>query len=143
MPARKAWWLVLTLLVLGPYAGAGTPDWLRDAARSPVPSYPKETRAVVLLSEQVTTVKGSGEITTLYRHAVKILRPEGRDEGLLVVYSDQETRLTSLKGWAISADGQEYEVKEKDAVETALIRGFSTVTSARRCFPFPPPKSGP
>jgi transglutaminase-like putative cysteine protease len=124
MPANKAWWLVPVLLLCGPCASAGAPDWLRDAARLPLPSYPEETRSVVLLSEQVTTVKDSGEITTLYRHAVKILRPEGRKEGVVTVYSDHETRISSLKGWAISAKGEEYEVKEKDAVETGLDPGI-------------------
>ena len=59
---------------------ADPPEWLRAAARGEVPQYPREVDAVVLLDEQVTTVKDNGEVKTVYRRAVKILRPEGRDQ---------------------------------------------------------------
>jgi hypothetical protein len=87
-----------------------------------LPEYPKDTVAVVLLSEQVTTVKNNGEIETLYRQAYKILRPEGRRYGKALVYFDNETRLTYLKAWCIPANSNEYEVKEKDAIETSLFQ---------------------
>lgn len=103
-----------------PCAHGGAPDWLRAAARAPLPKYPDDTDAVVLLDEQVTTVNDKGEIKTVYRRAYKILRPEGRERGLVAVYFDSETRLTYLKAWAIPAAGKDYEVKEKDAIETSL-----------------------
>ncbi len=40
----------------------------------------------MLLSEQITTVKDSGEIETLYRVAYKILRPAGREFGKVDVF---------------------------------------------------------
>jgi len=106
-------------LLLGPTAVAGTPDWLRRLAGQPLPNYPDNTSAVIMLDEQLTSVDHEGEIKTLYRRAYKILRPQGRKYGTLVVYFDQETRLTYLKGWSISAQGTEYEIKEKDATETS------------------------
>jgi transglutaminase-like putative cysteine protease len=105
--------------LLAPMADAGTPDWLRGLAGQPVPTYTDKTNAVMLLDERLTSVDRDGEIKTLYRRAYKILRPEGRKYGTVVVYFDQETRLTYLKGWAISAQGTEFEVKEKDAAETS------------------------
>ena len=102
------------------HARAGVPDWLRSANRSVLPKYPEETNAVILFDEQLTTVNDNREIKTLYRRAIKILRPEGREMGKVVVYFDGETRLTYLKAWGITAQGQEYEVKEKDAVEANL-----------------------
>ena len=113
--------LLLGVLFSASQAVAGVPDWLRVAARAPLPSYPNDTNAVVLLNEQVTTVKDNGEIETSYRHAYKILRPEGREYGTIGVYFDLETHLTYLKAWSISARGDEYEVKEKDAVETGAF----------------------
>src|SRR5215469_16298994 len=107
------------VLFLGSTAVAGTPDGLRALAGQPMPKYPDKTSAVVLLDEQLTSVDHDGEIKTLYRRAYKILRPEGRKYGAVVVYFDQETRLTYLKGWAISLQGTEYEVKETDAAETS------------------------
>jgi hypothetical protein len=115
--------LLLTLLFTAfatTAASAGAPEWLRAAARTSLPTYPAETEAVMLLDEQVTTVKDNGEITTLYRGAYKILRPQGEGYGTVVVFYDNETRLTFLKAWSIPASGAEYEVKEKDAVEVGV-----------------------
>ena len=116
--------ILLLLLLIGaawaPRASAAVPDWLRQAAAETLPKYPDDTSAVVLLDEQVTTVNESGEITTLYRRAYRILRPEGRKRAAVVVYFDSDTKLTFLKGWSIPAQGKEYEIKEKDAMETGL-----------------------
>lgn len=109
-------WILATSLT----AHAGAPEWLRAAARMPVPSYPADVDAVMLLDEQITTVTDKGEIKTLYRRAFKILRPQGRDHGDVVVFFDSETKLTFLKGWSIPAQGGEYEVKEKDAFEVGI-----------------------
>lgn len=108
------------LLCAAPSALAGSPDWLRSAAREPLPPYPKDTKAVVVFSELIITVKDSGEIESLHRCAYKILRPEGREYGTFAVSFDKDTRLTYLKAWSIPANGKEYEVKEKDALETGL-----------------------
>jgi hypothetical protein len=94
------------------------PDWLHAAARETMPPTTKDAVAVILLDEQITTVKDNGEIETTYRRAYKILRPEGRKMyGAVDIYFDKETRITSMKAWAIPADGKDYQVKQKDAVE--------------------------
>lgn len=116
--------LVAVLLVGSLPAGAGTPDWLRAAARTSLPDYPEETEAVMLLNEQITTVSSRGEIKTRYRIAYKILRPEGSRYGLVRVYFDNETRLTYLNAWSLPAGEKAYEVKQKEAVETSPFSGF-------------------
>ncbi|MBZ5537003.1 MAG: DUF3857 domain-containing protein [Acidobacteriia bacterium] len=124
---RNARSLVLCVLSLAWIGAAGisraaAPEWLRTAARESLPNYPKETVAVLLLSEQMTTVRENGEIETLYRRAYKILRPEARERyGTFAVDFDKDTRLSNMKAWCLPATGNEFEVKEKDAVET----GFS------------------
>ncbi len=110
---------------------ASVPDWLRAAASMPLPKYSEDANAVMLLDAQVTTVKDSGEVTTLYRRAYKILRPEGRVHATVVVYFDQDTRLASLKAWSIPASGMQYELKEKDALETILF-GDNVYDDARQ-----------
>ena len=104
-------------------AAADVPAWLREAANTPTPQYKEEMDAVLLLDEMITTVNDKGEIKTTYRQAYKILRPQGRDHGHVVVHFDKETRLTFLKGWCIPAQGKEYEVKEKDALEASAFSG--------------------
>src|SRR5712692_9648484 len=87
--STRALLLGAALLVVGPgQVQASAPEWLRAAARAPLPSYPDDTVAVVLLNEQITTVNDDGEIKTLYREAFKILRPEGRQHGTVGVYFD-------------------------------------------------------
>jgi len=112
----------LASLFVGPASlQANTPDWLRAEAQSPVGKYPGDTSAVVLLDEQITIITESGEVRTLYRRAYKILRPEGRKYGTVRVPFDKETRLDHLKAWSIPHEGKNYEVKDKDAVETGLF----------------------
>jgi uncharacterized protein DUF3857/transglutaminase superfamily protein len=109
---------MIALLFTAAESFAGTPDWLRKAAQTPILAVADETDAVVLLDERLTTVSPAGEVRTTYRKAYKILRPEGRSNGTLYVYFDSETQLTFLKAWSITAQNTEYEVKEGQAVET-------------------------
>jgi hypothetical protein len=113
--------MVVCLLSLPALAGDKAPDWMREAAQQTLPAFPPETVAVVLLDECVTTVKDKGEIETLHRRAYKILRPEAREEyGSVIVDFDSETKLSSLKAWAIPASGPEYQVNDKEAIESGL-----------------------
>lgn len=98
-------------------AAAAAPEWLRAAARDTLPPYPADTVAVVLLDERMVTVDDSGRIKVTVRMAYRILRPEGRNLARVSVYFSKETKLLSMKGWAIPPSGKDFEVKEKDAVE--------------------------
>lgn len=108
--------VTLALVLSGANALAGTPDWMREAANAPLPNYPEDTDAVILLEQRLVTVSPGGEVRSTYRNAIKILRPAGRSKGTLYVYFDNQTEITSLKGWALTAAGEEYEVKKGDAV---------------------------
>jgi hypothetical protein len=101
-------------------ASASVPDWLRSLAQQPARKYADDANAVVLLDDQETTVRDSGEIITHERIAFRILRPEGKDYAEHAVYFDSETKINSFHGWSITAKGQEYEAKEKDAFEHSL-----------------------
>lgn len=114
---------VLFVLCSAPKSFAGAPDWLRAAAALPLPTYPPETNAVMLLDERITTVRDDGEIRTVSRQAWKILRPEGREHGIVAVAYDGDTKLTYLKAWALTAKGVEFEVKERDFYEMNVGSG--------------------
>ena len=86
---------VVFLLALPAFAAP--PDWLQSASRERLPQYPDNPAAVMLRNEQVATVKSNGEVTTLYRRAYKILRPEGRRYGTVQIYFDSEARVESLQ----------------------------------------------
>jgi hypothetical protein len=93
------------------------PDWFQQLTKKPLPEYPARTDGVVLLDDCTLTVKDAQNMTTNCREVTKILRHEGRSLGDFKVWYNKDTRLTYLKGWSISEKGQQYELKEKDAVE--------------------------
>jgi hypothetical protein len=112
----------LVLLCSAPSLRAdNAPDWLRSAAQEKLPDYPKDAVAVVLLDEQITTVKDNGNIETRHRFACKLLRPEALKKfGYAYVEFDNETKVSFFRAWTITANGTPLEVKDKDAVEESL-----------------------
>jgi hypothetical protein len=101
-------------LTLPAFAKDSVPDWVRAAAAQTVPHYPAETNAVVLLDDTTYTVAADGRAVEHHRRAVKILRPQGRDEGIIQVGFDKDTKLLSMNVWSIGPDGHEYAMKDKD-----------------------------
>jgi len=113
------------LLALGaaPCTAGDAPAWLHNLASAPLPKYSEETDAIRLLDEQVVIVKENGETKTIFRGAYKILRPQGRKHGTVVIPYDNETRISNLRAWSVPAQGKDYEVKDKDALETSITSG--------------------
>jgi hypothetical protein len=93
------------------------PDWVRTAAQQKLPVYPPETNAVVLLDETTYTVAPDGSAVEHYRYVVKILRPQGREEGIVGVPFDKDSKILSMHVWSIGPDGHEYAVKDNEMVE--------------------------
>jgi len=144
--ATKRWLAGLGFAALGFPIGVQAdtaPEWLRAAAREKLPDYPKETLAVVVLDEMQATVKENGEIETRTRRALKLLRPEARETyDHLYEYFDNETKISFLKAWTITAEGKELELKEKDASEAAFS-SFELFSDKRiKYLKFPEAKPG-
>src|ERR1700748_419919 len=93
------------------------PDWVRTAAQQKLPQYPPDTNAVVLLEDTTYTVAPDGSATEHFRSVVKILRPQGRDEGRITIPFDKDTKILSMHVWSIGPDGHEYAVKDNEQVE--------------------------
>ena len=110
--------LGVTALMFTQPVEAKAPDWLKRAARLTVPDYPEDTEAVMLWNEQITRVSASGELKTRYRRAYKILSSQGRHYGTATVSFSEENELTYFKAWSLPRGGKEYEVKEKEALES-------------------------
>jgi transglutaminase-like putative cysteine protease len=90
------------------------PDWVHSAAAQSLPTYPEETKAVVLLDDRTYTVAGDGRAVEHVRRVVKILRPQGRDEAVVHVAFDKDTKILSMNVWSIGTDGHEYAMKDKE-----------------------------
>ncbi len=131
---RKAIKALCILLLLSFYpalARAGTPDWLRALVQAPQKKYADDVNAVVLLTETETTVKDSGETITRVREVIRVLRPDGRDAAYQGVPFDDETKLNYMKGWSMSAKGQEYEAKKEDALEVSAGAGYEVYSDEK------------
>jgi hypothetical protein len=114
---------VLFLFVAAP-AWADSPAWMRSAASIPIPKYSDGTKAVLLYDETTIIVKDAGEVRSIHRRVYRILRSAGRDRGTFDVSFDKDTKILGMKAWSYPAGGgKEYEIKEKDAVETQLTEG--------------------
>jgi len=87
---------------------------------APLPAHDDKTDAVLLYSETAVSVQSADKIKRMERRAYKILRPGGRGYGEVFVYFNSHRKINSLRGWCIPAQGKDYEVKDKDAVEISL-----------------------
>lgn len=111
--------LGLSLLGLSPFAIAGdAPQWMHAVVNTPLPPHDEKTNAVLLYSEKSVNVQSADKIKITERRAYKILRPDGRQYGLAIVpFNSPSEKVTALRGWCIPAQGKDYEVKDKDALE--------------------------
>jgi hypothetical protein len=100
-------------------AGGGAPQWMHALVNVPLASYDEKTDAVLLYSETNVTVISTDKVKTQVREAYKILRPEGRGHGTVFVHFNPQRKVKSLHGWCIPAQGKDYEVKDKDALEVS------------------------
>ena len=84
------------------------PAWMRVPANLPLPAYDEKTDAVRLYAEKTVTVASGDKIKTQVRGVYKILRPSGREHGIVVVSFTSYQKITSLHGWCIPAQGKDY-----------------------------------
>ena len=150
MQATNRQWLsvflwVICVVAFVPRAAASgdAPQWMHALVGATLPSYDEKTDAVLLYSETNVTVVSEDRIKTRVRKAYKILRPEGRYHGTVGVYYHPTRKITGLRGWCIPAQGKDYEVKEKDAIDTSAIAGYEVFSDAKyRLLHIPAPDPG-
>jgi len=93
------------------------PDWVRAAAQQTIPKYSPDTNAVVLLDDTEFRVAPNGQAVEHRRRVVKILRPQGRDDAMVTVSFNKDSKLLSLHVWSIGPDGHEYAMKDNEIGE--------------------------
>ncbi len=111
--------LFFAAFALPPSAFASdAPDWLKAAARTPVPAVKPHTPAVILSQDVAIFVEDNGKVTRRSRIVYKILNQDGRDLGTYDAnYDEKDTRITGLHAWTITPDGKVFEVKQGDSVD--------------------------
>jgi hypothetical protein len=113
---------------------AKAPEWMRAQIGAPVPEHDEETDAVVLYAETELTVQAAGKLKRLDRRVYKILRPDGEAYGTARAEYGSLSRITAMRGWSIPPGGKDYEVRERDIVETGItdVDGGELVSDVRR-----------
>lgn len=102
--------------------GGDAPSWMHAAASAAVPDHDDKTDAALLYSETNVTVISADKMKTVERRVYKILRPDGREYGIAgIPFNAPWQKVNGLHGWCIPASGKDYEVKDKDAIESAYL----------------------
>jgi Domain of Unknown Function with PDB structure (DUF3857)/Transglutaminase-like superfamily len=116
-----SFWIGVCVVAYTPLAEAGgdAPQWMHAVVGATLPSYDEKTDAVLLYSETNVTVLSEDKIRKHVREVYKILRPAGRERGTLEVDFSPSKKIKNIHAWCIPAQGKDYEVKEKDAIDVA------------------------
>jgi hypothetical protein len=128
------WGAVCVLLATVSQAAAGdAPEWMRALVSAPLPAHDEKTDAVLLYSETNVVVVSADKIKEQVREAYRILRPGGREYGIVGIPFNSHKKITRLRGWCIPAQGSIYEVKDKDAIEVSLpkIEGAELISDVK------------
>lgn len=105
-----------------PAIGSDAPQWMHAVVNAPLPDHDEKTDAALLYSERNVNVISADKVKIVVRRVYKILRPDGREYGIVAVpYSFPWQKINGLKGWCIPAQGKDYEIKDKDALERAYL----------------------
>jgi len=121
-------------VVTAPLARCGdAPQWMHALVNAPLPAHDEKTDAVLLYSERSVTVHSADKIKTTVRAAYKILRPGGREYGTVAASFNSHSKIVGMRGWCIPAQGKDYEVKDKEAIEISLpkIEGSELVSDVK------------
>ena len=114
--------LAFSIFVLSaPARASDAPQWMHALVNAPLPEHDEKTDAVLLYFEESISVQANGKIKEIDRAAYKILRPDGRRFGKPQFPFTPDAKITSIHGWCIPAQGKDYEVKDKDTMETGYL----------------------
>jgi transglutaminase-like putative cysteine protease len=111
---------VCVLALVRPALAGDAPQWMHAVVSVPMPAHDEKTNAVLLYEERNVNVQSVEKMKTHVRIAYKILRPSGRDYGIAAVSFNAHSKINGLRGWCIPAQGKDYEVKDKEAIEVSL-----------------------
>jgi len=133
---RQALKLCLFFGLLSTLAGPArgdAPAWMHNLVNAPLPAHDEKADAVVLYEEEVITVLSQDKVRHTVRAAYKILRPDGTHHGIVGASINPSRKILGMRGWCIPAQGKDYEVKEKDAVEVSIpkISGSDLISDVR------------
>lgn len=129
---------LMSCLAGAAHAEKPVPDWVVQAAAAKTPTYPADTKAVVLLQEKSISFQSSGRPVERYREVVKILRPTGREQAFPMVWFNKDQKLNSFHVWSIGPDGHQYTLKDEEIRERGVGADWLLYSDVRMRFGNPP-----
>jgi transglutaminase-like putative cysteine protease len=118
--------------------GQPVPEWGAQAAKTETPAYVKDASSVVLFDEYVETIDASGRATERHRKAIRILKPQGRENSCLVAY-DVDEKVNYFRAWTIAADNKNtYQAQDTDFAEVGLSGDSVMLSTAKMRVAHPP-----
>src|SRR5947199_8156901 len=115
-------------------ASGDAPSWMHAVVNAPLPAHDDKTDAVLLYSETNVNVLSADKIKTTVRRAYRILRPDGREYGFAFAsFRSPGEKINGMRGWCIPAQGKDYEVKDKEAIEASYpkVEGSELISDLR------------
>lgn len=113
-PARAGWF----------NKDAPVPQWGLDAAKTPTPSWAGDAASVILYDEYVETIDAQGRATEREREAIRILKPQGREDAYCVVPYDVDEKINEFHEWTVTPDGKVFPAKETDFADVGQQTGI-------------------
>jgi hypothetical protein len=117
--------------------GQPVPQWGLDAAKTPVPRYASDAPSVVLYDEYVETIDAQGRAVERERTAIRILKPQGRENTCSVTYYEDE-KINYFRAWTIAADEHTYQAQSTDFVERGNTSVPIMLSTEKRRIAYPP-----
>lgn len=115
--AVAAVWIAAASVCFAASKEQEAPSWVTEAASRTLPAFSGKVPAAVLLNEQRATVDASGLVTTVTRHAVKILTHDGKRMAAVTEgYEKGGRQVKQLHAWLLAPSGF-VKTYEKSAVE--------------------------
>ena len=90
------------------------PQWALDAAKTPTPKTVGDAKAVVLFDEYLITFDEQNHALERERSAVRILKPQGREDAQCAVDYDVDEKLNYFHSWTLTSDGKQFQAMESD-----------------------------
>ncbi len=136
--AMTALLLAVSCLDAASYPGAASwfnkglpvPDWGLQAAKTKTPDDVKDVSSVVLLDDYLEMVDAQGRATERRRKAIRILKPQGRDNFCGVAY-DVDEKINYFRAWTIAADEKTYQAQDTDFVDVGLSENSNMLVTAK------------
>jgi hypothetical protein len=133
------------LLVCGALAAHGgmfgkdspVPQWGLDAAKTSTPSYAGDAPSVILYDEYVESVDDQGRAVEREREAIRILKPQARNEGCETSY-DVDEKINYFRVWTIGADEKVYQAKDADFVDVGDTSDSKMLSTEKARIAHPP-----